>query len=368
MRSRAPDASRARGSRASSAARAPTPASHWRDARRSPPGRVERLLKADISRLFLRDQVLFSLGVVNALAATAWLFAAPRSFPRAHIYLLPPILCWLIFSYGVRRFWVFFLADYCYAANAAAWLFFARAELRGALGGGGGGGPPPAADASFALIFALVTGPLLLANVPWRISLVPHSPDKMSSLFVHVSAPLAAYAYRWHGGGGGGGGAAAVPARALLLAPALFYAAWQAAYLLLTEVLCARALAREPRFATSLKHLTAAASASAGARPSAALRCARALRAVPPRGVFDAAAWRTKAFFVAAQAAFTAGALAAAAAAFFSQALNAALLAAVLLSIIFNGAGYYVRVFSTRYHAEAEDKVREVREAAQTAR
>jgi len=338
------------------------------DARRSPPGRVERALKADISRLFLRDQVLFSLGVVNALAATAWLFAAPRSFPRAFVCALPPVLAWLVYSFGVRRFWVFFLADYCYAANIAAWLFFVRAEVRGALAGAGGGGgpaggaPPPAGDAAFALAFALVTGPLLCANVPWRISLVPHSPDKMCSVFIHVSAPLAAFAYRWHGGGAAGGAAPVATARALLLAPAAFYAAWQVAYLLLTELLCARALARDPRFATSLRHLTASASAGAlraGGAPSAALRCARALRAVPPHGVFDARAARTKIFFVAAQAAYTAASLGVAAAAFWSRAANAALLAAVVLAIVFNGAGYYVRVFSDRYRVEAEGKVRE---------
>jgi len=363
-RSLTPPASARAGGAAARASTPPPPGAPRAD-RRAPPGRVERALKADISRLFLRDQALFTAGVANALLAAAWLARAPRSFPLAFLAALPPVLAWLAFSFAVRKWWAFFLADFCYFANALAWAFFARAAARGAFAGGAAAAaaalPPPARDGAFAAVFALATGPLLLANVPWRVSLIPHSPDKMCSLFVHAAAPLAAWAWRWHGGGGARG--APVGARELLAAPLVAYAAWQAGYLLLTEVACARALRREPRYSTSLRHLVAVAN-----RGGACLRAARALGAAPRGGALDAGAPRAKAFFVAAQALYTLAALAAAAAAFHSFAAHTALLAAVGLCTVWNGAGFYVRVFSRTYMDEAAEKVAEAVEAEAAAR
>ena len=69
----------------------------------SPPGRVERAMKADIGRLFLRDQILFTGGLVGALVGAFWLASSPRSFPYAYVILLPFVFSWLCFSFAVRR-------------------------------------------------------------------------------------------------------------------------------------------------------------------------------------------------------------------------------------------------------------------------
>lgn len=332
------------------------------DVRRSPPSRLELYLKSDTSRVFFRDQVLFTLGIVNALLTAALLASRPRLFPVVYACVLPFVYAWLVFSYAVRRFWGFYLLDFCHFANACAFLYFVRAHARGAAAA-----LPPAHDTEFACVFALTTGPLLLANLPWRVSLVPHSPDKMASLFVHAVAPLAVYAWRWHGGGSDAGGAARVrPLLDLLVAPLAAYGVWQLAYLLLTEAVFARMLEREPRFATSLKYLTASSNRDAlRSRADMYLRMARALGAVQsPAGLFDPAAVRTKFFFVVFQALYTALSLVAAALAFVSHDVHAALLGAVGVVTIYNGAGFYVRVFSLRYREETELKVREVLNSA----
>jgi hypothetical protein len=319
-------------------------------------------MKASVSRLYFRDQILFTVGVVNSLVCTAWLMAAPRSFPLGFLLAFPAVFAWLVYSYAIRRWWAFFLADFCYFANACAFFYFLQAAASGFPRGDSPPSAflPPAHDASFALVFSLVTGPLFLANLPWRVSLVPHSPDKMCSLFIHAGAPLAVYAYRWHGGGTRTGSPPVSVLVDLVFSPLIAYALWQLAYLFLTELIFAQSLKREPRFGTSMRFLTASASRGATTtRAGILLRLARALGAVPRRGIFDASAYGTKVFFVSAQFIYTIFASLIAAASFFWHTFHAALIITVTIVTIYNGAGYYVRVFSQSYLAEAESKVKE---------
>jgi acyl-CoA synthetase (AMP-forming)/AMP-acid ligase II len=118
--------------------------------------------------------------VAATVCAGALLAAAPRLAPAAYVWSLPPVALWLLYSF-TRNGWGFFLLDFCYFANAAAWLFFLFAPAA----------PAAAAAAAFAPLFALATGPLLLAHLFWRVSLVLHSADKMASVFIHTAAPLA---------------------------------------------------------------------------------------------------------------------------------------------------------------------------------
>jgi hypothetical protein len=324
----------------------------------SPPpirvGRVERRLRANLGTLLLRDQLLFAMGIVWLMVGTGWLVRSPGTFPWVHLLGLPPVFAWLCYSFIRRhRFWGFFLLDYCYAANALAWCFFLSA-LTGAL--------PPFGPRALPCLFALCTGPLLLANLPWRVSLTFHSPDKMCSVFVHTCAPLAFYAYRWHTPAGLAATAPGGGASALLGTPLLVYGAWQAAYLLVTEACCfARLLRSEPRLVTSLRWQVASFNRALLVGRSGLLHdVASAVGATDGEGRLDAAAWPTKAFFVGSQLAYTLAGLLCAAAAWRWHSVHATLLAGVGLHVIFQGAGFYVNVFSTRYISEARSAVAEV--------
>ena len=83
----------------------------------------------------------------------------------------------------------FFLIDFCYFVNTIVLLYLwlpqdvLGAELRGRL---------------FTVCFNLAIGPVLLAAVVWRFSMVPHSNDKMTSLFIHISPSLTLHAIRWY--------------------------------------------------------------------------------------------------------------------------------------------------------------------------
>jgi hypothetical protein len=55
----------------------------------------------------------------------------------------------------------------------------------------------PTSDSLALLVFVFGNGPLLCAIVAWRNSLVFHSLDKTTSLFIHVFPCLLTYCTRW---------------------------------------------------------------------------------------------------------------------------------------------------------------------------
>jgi hypothetical protein len=317
-------------------------------------GRVERRMRRDLGTLLLRDQTLFAGGIVSLLLCTGVLVRSPAHFPWVHLLVLPPVYAWLCYSFVRRhRFWGFFLIDFCYFANVLTWIFFLSAAA-GLL--------PPAGPLALPCVFALCTGPLLLANLPWRVSLTFHSPDKMCSLFVHTCAPVALYAYRWYTPEGLAASVAGMEGVALLGAPLGMYLAWQGAYLLVTEVCCfSRLLHSEPRLVTSLRWQVASFNRALVLGRGGLLHDAAAVLGVADgEGRLDSSAWATKAFFVGSQLVYTLAGLFFAVAAWRWHSVHVTLLCGIGLHVIFQGAGFYVHVFSTRYISDARSKVAEV--------
>ena len=78
--------------------------------------------------------------------------------------------------------WHYFLADLCYFANflILLWLFVF-----------------PHSRALYIGLFALVNGPVSWAIIAWRNSMVFHSLDKVTSLFIHMAPGITLYALRW---------------------------------------------------------------------------------------------------------------------------------------------------------------------------
>lgn len=103
-------------------------------------------------------------------------------------------------------------------------------------------------------------GPLAFAIIAWRNSLVFHSPDHVTSLFIHAFPPLLMFAQRWHpvlpgqpappylqceaphAGGAGCGSFARTMGASIA-----FYLVWQAGYFVKTEVLDAHVLRSDPQ-------------------------------------------------------------------------------------------------------------------------
>ena len=86
------------------------------------------------------------------------------------------------FIYKSKR-WHYFLFDFCYFVNFLILVYFWS---------------PWKPSWFFPSIFVLSHGPLLFAIALWRNSIVPHSLDKMTSLFIHISPPLTTWGVRWY--------------------------------------------------------------------------------------------------------------------------------------------------------------------------
>ena len=149
------------------------------------PGRdVEEFLKetADPNfRFRLMDKIVFVFSFAN-IVATCWgVFRAQWFLP--HFYTVKFFTLLLLrFIYYRQSKNHFFLLDFCYFANALIlvymWIF-------------------PGCPRLFAVCFGVATGPLVVAVLAFRNSLVLHSLDKMTSLFIHVSPALLLYSIRF---------------------------------------------------------------------------------------------------------------------------------------------------------------------------
>ena len=79
----------------------------------------------------------------------------------------------------------YFLFDFCYFTNILLLIYLWLIP------------PGPLAGNMFVVVFCFANGPVLWAIAFWRNSLVFHSVDKMTSLFIHVSPALTVTTLKW---------------------------------------------------------------------------------------------------------------------------------------------------------------------------
>ncbi|KJA24609.1 hypothetical protein HYPSUDRAFT_117309, partial [Hypholoma sublateritium FD-334 SS-4] len=121
-----------------------------------------------------REKVSFFFGVMTLLLTALMFGMAPQWIHIAYtvigVYLLP-----LRFYQYKQRAWHYFLFDLCYYVTILnfvyIWFF-------------------PGSAALFVACYCLSHGSLASAVITWRNSLVFHDQDKVTSLFIHIYAPL----------------------------------------------------------------------------------------------------------------------------------------------------------------------------------
>lgn len=134
--------------------------------------RVDKLGKQwnDTKAISLREKISFICGVMNIFISGYLIGAYPEYF---HLWYTAQLVYFMpirMFTYH-RRGYHYFLADLCYFVNVllmlSLWAF-------------------PASKRLFTAAFCLAFGNNAVAIIMWRNSLVFHSFDKVTSLFIHI--------------------------------------------------------------------------------------------------------------------------------------------------------------------------------------
>lgn len=278
---------------------------------------------------FLRakDKISFLLGVMTLLLTEYVLIKYPTYLYLLYTVILVPLITWRFFSYHQHKHH-YFMLDFCYFDNLLLmiWLYVYPQNLK-----------------LFKLVFALSTGPLLMAVIAWSNSLVFHDVDRLTSLFIHIYPPLVLYAERWHN-----------PHNFVYIAkeeiawssplesvavPMLFYIAWQLAYLIKTEVMDRRRMDTDADIVTSARWLTVH-------KPHAVYKWLRS------KGV----TLHQNLLLILFQLAYTLLMLLPTVVFYYLEFANQLILLLVLMFACWNGANYYFEIFSERYRQRLINK------------
>ncbi|KAI8375851.1 hypothetical protein BD560DRAFT_392098 [Blakeslea trispora] len=143
--------------------------------------KIDRRMNRDAKTVQLRDKISFVVGVGNACVAPALALRYPALIPSYYSVQLVILLLLRGVIYRLRR-WHYFIFDLCYFVNAMTILFL---------------WVYPDAKALFYATYFLTNGPVAWAIITWRNSLVFHSLDKVTSVFIHIFPPLVMYCVRW---------------------------------------------------------------------------------------------------------------------------------------------------------------------------
>ncbi|KAN0062087.1 hypothetical protein ACQY0O_005604 [Thecaphora frezii] len=122
----------------------------------------------------LRDKISFVVGVLNLVISSLCFAFRPELVPALYSALALYFLPLRVYSYTSKK-WHYFLFDFCYFLNVAnllfIWVF-------------------PDNKFLFTVCYCAAHGPLAFSVATWRNSLVFHSLEKMTSLFIHLYPPF----------------------------------------------------------------------------------------------------------------------------------------------------------------------------------
>eukprot|EP00871_Galdieria_phlegrea_P001300 jgi/Galph1/2170/GphlegSOOS_G858.1 len=288
----------------------------------------ERVKKAIREPFFVRtiDKFAFIIGIINMIVTEYFLLQAPQRLWQYYLVLIGPLLVLRYWLYRRAKFH-YFMYDFCYFAQILLLISLLFV---------------PSNQALQRVNFAIANGPLAWAIVLWRNSLVFHSLDKMTSIFIHVFPPLVTFCLRWY------------PQETrdldnigtcrlfvdMVWFPFLLYLLWQSLYLLKTEWFSRNKLKRDPDLMTSFRYLTKE-------------RNSLSFKVISMFGESHQLST-----FVGLQLAYTLLTLVFSSFLYKSQWLHIFFLFSMAFASLWNGASYYFDIFALRYMGEILTRTR----------
>ncbi|KAF9583436.1 hypothetical protein BGW38_009461 [Lunasporangiospora selenospora] len=293
----------------------------------------KNMKKASVVRFM--DKIAFTLGMFEC-CCTPWLVSQfPEWIPFVHT-LQSVILIAVRYIIYKKKSFHFFLLDMCYYVNVAVILYLYVF---------------PQSKALFGAIWLLSLGPLAFAIIAWRNSLVLHSLDKVTSVYIHMSPPITLYVVRWlypdpdHIRFPAMKDMDVLPTAASLFYAIALYLTWQIAYYVLVVV-------RQREKIASGKRVTSYTWLLGDPKGGAIAKVAHSFGerySIPT--------------FMAMQLAYTFVTCLFALLVYRSFKLNTAFLVSLFLVSVWNGACYYMEVFSKQYEVQLSKLAEEVSSA-----
>lgn len=287
------------------------------------------------------DKLAFSSGVLLCAGLQHCLEHSIARITGVYVTLIPVLLVLRYFLWRKRK-WEIFLADFCYFVNCLlmASILFLDVEK-----------PPSWAPRLWQCLFVFSVGPVGIATVVWRCSLVFHSIDKVTTVLVHVLPACIMTKYRWERPELFG----ELDATGWFLYPLAGYAVWQIAQLILTEVVLADYLQKNPDALTSLRQLID------WERHKLNIFATRICKLTGSLNDDQKLCWRARPLqanvvFVSMQLLYTLITIAPLWPLFQFEYLNKAFVALVCAASVREGASFYIEIFAERYVDQFKDK------------
>lgn len=284
-----------------------------------------------------KDKLIFMVFCMN-IALTSFVAGyVPQYFYIWHTWKALSLLSYRWYTYKSLRYH-YFMFDFCYFTNILV-LFYIWV-------------PIPGRGILFSTLFSFSNGPLLTAIVLWKNSLVPHSIDKMTSLFIHVSPVLTVWGIRWHStteqgfplcyspSAAGPDGCHNVDMWDIVVYPMLLYIVWQLLYIAVVEVWRGERVEKR-KYETSYKWIVE-----------------RAKKGFLYNMFTVFGHKHRKTMFIIWQFVYTTLSILPAYLSYHYNFLNILLVTVVMTVASYNGACFYIDVFSQRYYFEKVLKMR----------
>jgi hypothetical protein len=291
----------------------------------------------------LVDKVGFTFGVLNILACQYFLLNVPEYFSVWFCGIVPIILLSRLYHFHSLN-WHYFLIDFCYFVNIGA--LFNLLVFKSSL-------------LVFKVCFIHSVGTLPLAIIIWRNSLVFHDYDKIVSVYIHLLPCMLYYTLRWRSP------QFFLPdsnyerkeemSHSLALfdyfCALVFYLGWQVLYIVKTEYLDKEKFVQNPDLLTSLRWM------SKDTKNPLAKKILGLLRKIGIFGKdesYDSTSMKTKLVFVFAQFVVTLISLLPSYFIYNSAGFHLFYIGLVFTISVFNGANFYIEIFSVRYQPRLE--------------
>lgn len=301
--------------------------------------------KSEYVKLF--DKLAFTVGVLNIGACQYFLLNLPGWFHVWYCVVLPLMTTARYFYFKMMN-WEYFMLDFCYFTNLCILvdLLFLRWNWLSNI------------------CFIYSFGPLLMAIVLWRNSLVFHDFDKLMSIYIHMLPSMVSYVGRFHGHNYCTWSLPPLyqAANQCVMSTPLIkdssityvdfflatvgYLLWQAAYFIKTEVLDKSKLDSRPEKLTSLRWLS---KDLKNPFVFQIVQMARRLGVYGRHEEPDSTTVKTKLVFVTSQFLYTTSTFLLSYLVKDSAMASLLLIGVIYTVAVYYGASFYIEVFSTRY-------------------